>query len=81
MTPYPHNLRMPGTVTSAKQMVLAHPALPTPHLYLLNLLADKMPLDWQVNELRALLWLNPSNPAVRDAYALALLQSGKRAEG
>jgi tetratricopeptide (TPR) repeat protein len=27
------------------------------------------------------LWLNPNNPAVRDAYALALLQSGKRAEG
>jgi O-antigen ligase/tetratricopeptide (TPR) repeat protein len=81
MTPYPHNLKMPGTVTTAKDMVLAHPALPTPHLYLLTLVAEKTPLAWQVNELSAALWLNPTNPAVRDAYALALLQSGKKDEG
>jgi O-antigen ligase/tetratricopeptide (TPR) repeat protein len=81
MTPYPHNLKMPATVTSAKDMLLAHPALPTPHLYLLTLVADKIPLASQVNELRAALWLNPTNPAVRDVYALALLQSGKKEEG
>jgi len=80
MTPYPYTLKMPGTVAEARAMVLAHPALPTTHLYLLRLVAEKTPMEWQINELRAALWLNPTSPAIRDVYASMLLRSGKKDE-
>jgi tetratricopeptide (TPR) repeat protein len=81
MTPYPYSLRVPETVAQANDMVLAHPALSTPHLYLLRLAEEKAPLEWQINELRAALWLNPNDPYIRDQYARLLLGSGKQAEG
>jgi tetratricopeptide (TPR) repeat protein len=61
-------------------MIVAHPALSTPHLYLVRL-EENTPLDWQLDQLRAALWLNPTDPYIRDQYARLLLGAGKQAEG
>jgi O-antigen ligase/tetratricopeptide (TPR) repeat protein len=81
MTPYPYSLKMPGTLAEANEMILAHPALSTPHLYLLRLSEENTQLDWQLAQLRASLWLNPTDPYIRDQYARMLLGAGKPAEG
>lgn len=81
MTPYPYNLTMPGSVAEAREMILTHPALPTPHLYLLRLVQKQAPLEWETKELKAALWLDPTNPHLRDVYAGALLMAGKKEEG
>jgi tetratricopeptide (TPR) repeat protein len=81
MTPYPYSLKMPATVAEANAMTLAHPALSTPHVYMLRLSEEKAPLEWQLNQLRAALWLNPIDPYIRDQHARLLLGAGKQAEG
>lgn len=81
MTPYPYNLRMPATANEAREMILAHPALPTPRLYLLSLMEKEAPAEWEMRELEAALRLDPTNPHLRDLYAGALLAAGKRKEG
>jgi tetratricopeptide (TPR) repeat protein len=79
--PYPHNLKEPDSVAEAKELLLSHPARASSHLSLLRLLQDKTPLSWQLSESQAALWLEPSNPYVRDLYASTLLRMGKTAEG
>jgi O-antigen ligase/tetratricopeptide (TPR) repeat protein len=81
MIPYPYSLKMPETVAGANDMILAYPALSTPHLYLLRLTEATTPLDGQLNQLRAALWLNPTDPYIRDQYARLLLGAGEQKEG
>jgi predicted Zn-dependent protease len=79
--PYPYNLKMPVSVAEAKERVVAHPAAASSHLYILRLWEQRMPLERQAAELKAALWLDPTNPYIRDLYALALLRLGKKEEG
>ncbi len=79
--PYPYNLKEPDSVAEAKELLLSHSARASSHLSLLRLLQDKPPLSWQLSESQAALWLDPSNPYVRDLYASTLLRMGKTAEG
>ncbi len=81
MIPYPYNLTMPATVAEANAMVLGHPALSTPHVYLLRLMEEKAPVEWQLNQARAALWLNPTDPFIHDQYARLLLGAGEQQEG
>jgi len=72
---------MPETVAEANDMVLAHPALSTPHVYLLRLTDERSPVEWQLNQVRAALWLNPNDPFIRDQYARLLLGAGNQRQG
>ena len=79
--PYPYNLKEPDSVAQARELLLSHPARASSHLSLLRLLEHKAPLTWQLSESQAALWLEPSNPYIRDLYASTLLRMGKTAEG
>lgn len=79
--PYPYNLKAPVSLAEAKERVMAHPAVASSHLYVLRLAEREMPLERQAQELKAARWLDPTNPYIRDLYALALLRLGKKQEG
>jgi tetratricopeptide (TPR) repeat protein len=79
--PYPYNLKEPDSVAQAREMLLSHPARASSHFALLRLLEDKVPLDWQMSEAGIALWLDPSNPYLRDLYASILLRLGKTDQG
>ncbi len=81
IVPYPYNLKEPFSLTDARDLILSHPARASSHLSLFRLVEDKAPPLWQLNELGVALWLEPTNPYVRDLYALALLRMGRKQEG
>ena len=78
--PYPYNLKQPATLAQAYSLERAHPADATVHLMLIRALADETPSKYRMNELRAALWLEPTNPLARDLYAQSLLQAGHKQE-
>jgi O-antigen ligase/tetratricopeptide (TPR) repeat protein len=79
--PYPYDLKIPVSVAEAKERVLAYPAAASSHLHLLRLSEQRMPAERKADELKAALWLDPTNPYIRDLYALALLRLAKKEEG
>jgi predicted Zn-dependent protease len=81
MVPYPYGLKVPASVAEANEMILAHPALSTPHVYLVRLAEDQAPVEWQLNQMDVALWLNPNDPYIRDQYARLLVAAGKPTEG
>jgi tetratricopeptide (TPR) repeat protein len=71
--PYPYDLRRPSNIAQAYALIDAHPANGEAHLALARMLTrTKRPADW-IKELRAAVWLAPTNPYYRDLYAQALL--------
>jgi len=78
--PYPYDLRQPITPAQVYSLENAHPADATVHLMLIRALADGTPSKYRMNELRAALWLEPTNPFARDLYAQTLLQAGDKQE-
>jgi O-antigen ligase/tetratricopeptide (TPR) repeat protein len=75
-TPYPYNLQKPTTLVRAYALINAHPANARAHLMLASLLGDAALVERRIRELRAAIWLEPTNPLARDLYAQALLQIG-----
>ena len=75
--PYPYNLREPDSVTDAKELILSHPTNAPYHLSLLHLMGNRDSLARQFTELKAALWIEPTNPYYRDTYAATLLKMGK----
>lgn len=75
--PYPENLRPPATVAQARALIAAHPAESAPHLALIRLAGASLPARERIAEFRAALWLDPTNPYTRDAWAAVLLEQGK----
>jgi O-antigen ligase/tetratricopeptide (TPR) repeat protein len=76
-TVYPDDLRHPISVRDNQAAILSHPASPIPHLWL----ADRIYASngvWLIPELKAAIWLDPSNPAGRDRYVRALLAEGAK---
>ena len=64
----------------ARRGILADPASPDEHLLLVEM-ANNGLSDYAVErELKVILWLQPTNPYVRDLYARLLLRRGQRAE-
>jgi O-antigen ligase/tetratricopeptide (TPR) repeat protein len=79
-TPYPYNLRQPATLAQAYSLENAHPANARVHLMLARMLTDEMSAKYRMEELRAALWLEPTNPLARDLYVQALLQANNEKE-
>jgi O-antigen ligase/predicted Zn-dependent protease len=65
----------------ARTAILADPASSDEHMLLLEMANSGLTDSEFERELKAVLWLQPSNPYVRDTYATILLRRGERAEG
>lgn len=72
-TPYPYDLKRPANIAQAYALIDAHPANAKTHLALAGMLAGTVPPANRIEELRAAVWLDPTNPYSRDLYAQALL--------
>ncbi len=78
--PYPHNINPPDSAAGAQALIYAHPAESAPHRDLVQLGAKQLSTRQRVKELRAAVWLDPTNPYARDAYVRALLRQGMTAQ-
>jgi tetratricopeptide (TPR) repeat protein len=72
--PYPYNMKDPASLDEARDLLLAHPASSFAHLALVNCCGDAAPDTARLKQLEIALWLDPSNPFARDAYAGVLLR-------
>lgn len=79
--PYPYNLRRPRRVGDAYALVNAYPANAKTHFALAGLLAGPAASAERTAELRAAVWLAPTNPLFRDSYAHALLENREKTDG
>src|SRR5262249_22583345 len=68
-------------LAEARRFVLSWPASVNAHLNFLHAMKGKAPLSSQLAEAKAALWVEPTNPYIRDLYASTLLRSNKRDEG
>jgi O-antigen ligase/tetratricopeptide (TPR) repeat protein len=78
--PYPRNIKPPVSEAGAVTLISAHPAESAPHLDLVRLGGEQLSSRQRLDELRAAVWLDPTNPYARDVYARALLQQGMTAQ-
>ncbi len=78
-TVYPDDLAYPATIRDNETSILEHPASPIPHLWLADRIHRATGV-WLTPELRAAIWLDPTNPHPRDRYVQALLSEGKKDE-
>lgn len=72
--PYPYNMKDPASLDDARNSLLAHPASSFAHLALVNCCGNAAPDTDRLKQLEIALWLDPSNPFARDAYAGVLLR-------
>jgi len=72
--------RRPESIAEAKERLLSRPSKASYHLSVLRRVGDKASLDWQLNEYKAALWIQPKNPYLRDKYAAALMAIGRTEE-
>lgn len=79
--PYPYNLRAPLSVAEAAERIERHPAQAAGHALLATLIADRAPLNRQIDEYAIAAQLQPADPRLRDLYAGALLRAGRREQG
>jgi O-antigen ligase/tetratricopeptide (TPR) repeat protein len=78
--PYPYDIRTPDSVTDALALICVHPAESAPHLDLVRLGGARLGAEQRMAQLRAAVWLDPTNPYARDMYAQALLRQGVKAQ-
>ena len=78
--PYPYNVGNPASPTEAVRQTALNPASFRAHYGLLQLIGSQMPRDERLKEIKAAVWLEPTNPYVRDAHVQTLLESGRRPE-
>jgi O-antigen ligase/tetratricopeptide (TPR) repeat protein len=71
----------PKTPADAQRYIQADPASAQGHISMIELTRRSMPVWQYVQELQTVLWLEPTNPYIRDDYARYLLRSGDRPAG
>lgn len=74
---YPDFLPQAKTLRAAVSRVRAHPADSDSHLILARLGRGVLAPRARLHELRSAVWLDPTNPEKRDAYASLLAQRGE----
>jgi tetratricopeptide (TPR) repeat protein len=79
--PYPYNPARPSSLADAKRLVLSWPASVNAHLSFLLIMKGKTSLSSQLAQAKAALWVEPTNPYVRDFYAATLLSLNRKDEG
>ncbi len=75
--PYPYNLTEPASLADARRMLLLYPANPLSHTRLASFIGDRMTPAARHREMEAAVWLDPTNPARRDALAELLDEEGE----
>lgn len=78
-TPYPYDLKRPANIAQAYALINAYPANAKAHLALARMLAGTARPADRFDELRAAVWLDPTNPYSRDLYAQAMLEQNATA--
>jgi len=78
-TPYPYDLKRPANIAQAYALINAYPANAKAHLALAGMLAGTAAPTDRIEELRAAVWLDPTDPYSRDLYAQALLEQNEPA--
>jgi len=78
-TVYPNDLMYPASIHDNEASIVAYPASAIPHLWLADRIHNSTGI-WLDRELRAAIWLDPTNPAGRDRYVQALLSEGQKAQ-
>jgi predicted Zn-dependent protease len=73
-------LRSPESVAEAAERLLARPVKASYHLSVIRRVRDNAPLDWQLREYQAALWIQPTNPYIRDQIATTLEEMGRNEE-
>jgi tetratricopeptide (TPR) repeat protein len=76
--PYPYDIRPNESLAAIRDFVVAHPANASAHVALVNSTNERMPLANTARELETAVWLEPSNPFIRDMYASVLYHTGRR---
>ena len=76
--PYPYDMEQPSSLARARALVLAHPASAQAHLDLLLLTGQNMPPATRLDEIEAAVFVDPTNPYLRDLYAQNLALAGKQ---
>src|SRR5579885_694758 len=66
-TVYPNDVPYPASTRGNQAVIQSHPASPLPHLWLADRVHDATGA-WLIPELKAAIWLDPTNPAGRDRY-------------
>lgn len=78
-TDYPYNIRAPRTLAQARGILLAHPANAAGHIEFVKLAGSRMPVAFQLSELKAASELDPTDPYIRDQIARTLDVQGDSA--
>ena len=73
---YPYDVAMASTPDAARAEVLEHPASARAHIALLDRIKPNLALRKQADEMAIAVWLDPTNPWIRDLYARILAQAG-----
>ncbi len=74
---YPNFLPPAKTLRAAGARVIAHPADSDSHFFMATLGEGAMSQQAQMRELNTAVWLDPTDPGKRDAYASMLARHGK----
>lgn len=77
---YPYDVERASFPAQARAIVIEHPASAEAHMALLDLAGPNMTTAMRVRELGTAVWLDPTNPAIRDRYAETLGMLGKEKE-
>ena len=78
--PYPYDIERASSLAGARAVVIEHPASAAAHIELLHLAGARMTSAMRLQELATAVWLDPTNPAIRDRYAETLAQLGEQKE-
>jgi O-antigen ligase/tetratricopeptide (TPR) repeat protein len=76
--PYPYDIEQPNSRAQARAQVLAHPASARAHLLLLALTGQDLPTPTRLAEVEAALYIDPTDPYLRDLYAQDLALAGEQ---
>ena len=80
-SPFPYNVKPPASLDQARSLLLSHPASSSAHLVAVNCCGNAIPDTVRLKQLEMALWLDPSNPFVRDAHAGLLFRENRMPEG
>jgi predicted Zn-dependent protease len=72
--------KRPESIIEAAERVLSRPVKASYRLSVLRRAGEEAPLDWQLREYQAALWIQPTNPYIRDKVAETLTALGRMEE-
>lgn len=75
---YPYDVERASSASNAWKVLIEHPASAAAHMRLIDLAGERMTSAMRLRELATAVWLDPTDPAMRDRYAQTLNQLGQQ---